>query len=306
MSSQPSEETEWFTETLPTTINEVTLEPAAPLVPMLIVLNGKDKGKRFPLEKRESVFGRDPEGELFIKDSQISRKHGRVHILDDKVELEDLNSTNGIFVDGTAIERCTISSNSRIQVGNTLLKLAYKDPSELEMEEELYKAATTDALTGIMNRRAFMEAAQQDLSYAHRNQQGISLLMVDADHFKKVNDDYGHPVGDLVLKTIAQFLNQTIREEDRLGRYGGEEFIMLLRGKKGDHAAEFAERLRKGVADQKIPVEEDSISITISIGFCSGSGEELIDLENLISKADTALYKAKSLGRNQIVEFTPQ
>ena len=306
--SLPPEETEWFAKTLPTTMSEVTPTPAKPLIPFLIILIGKDKGKKFPLLKGEHLFGRDPEGEIFIKDSQISRVHGKITVNDDHIEMEDLNSTNGIFVDSDAIQKINITSESRIQLGNTLLKVAFKDPTELELEDELFKAATTDALTGVMNRKAFMEAAAQDIAYARRNHLSISLVMIDADHFKKINDEHGHPVGDEALKTIARLIDTEKRMEDRLGRYGGEEFIMLLRGKGEEDASLFCERLRQTIAKEVISVGEGKISITVSIGFCSGSGPKLSDLDDLIKKADEALYQAKESGRNRVerVDLPPQ
>lgn len=283
------------------------IEPSStdPVLPFLIILNGKQQGKKFRLEEGQNVFGRDPNGPIFIQDHQISRTHGKITSQNSQLTIEDLGSTNGIFVDGTAITKADISSTSRIQVGNTLLKITFKDATELEIEEELFKAATTDALTGVENRSSFMKGSEQDLAYAKRNRLPTSVVMIDADHFKTINDTHGHQAGDHVLRTLAKLINNEKRTEDRLGRYGGEEFIMLLRGSSGDNTQLFCERLREKISEHEFNFNETSINVSVSIGFYPTDKEEVLNLENMIRKADEALYTAKKSGRNRVECFYP-
>lgn len=290
----------WLQETLPTQISEPTPVPSKPSIPFLLILNGEHLGKRFLLKEGDNILGRVPEASIYVPDPQISRRHGNIMFKDGVVRIEDLKSTNGIFVDGIAIENALVNGLSRISIGNTLLKLVFKDPTELKMEDELYRAATIDALTGIGNRSSFMEGAHQALPYARRNNLPLSLVMIDADFFKEVNDTHGHPAGDYVLKRLGHLFEKEKRQEDLLGRYGGEEFIMLMKGNSNDNASQFCERLRQAIENYPFVYENTQIPLTISIGFFTAKGPDLPDLTTLIEKADRALYKAKELGRNRV------
>lgn len=177
---------------------------------------------------------------------------------------------------------------------------------EHENRALLERHATIDALTGIRNRRSFYELGERALKQAQRTQEPLAALMVDADYFKKVNDTYGHAVGDLVLQELARVMTATVREEDVLGRIGGEEFAVLLRHMALDQALDVAERLRDQVEQLHVVVPEgDPIRFTVSLGVAMLSTAEH-DLSDLFKKADIALYAAKQQGRNRVVHYTDE
>lgn len=170
-------------------------------------------------------------------------------------------------------------------------------------EQELERLAQTDFLTNLANRRHFMTLAEQEFSRTLRYGGPLSVLMMDLDHFKRINDTYGHKTGDTVLQRFAALCRQTLREVDTVGRLGGEEFAVILPETDGEHAFEVAERLRMTIADAEVPAERASpIRFTVSIGVATLSGATA-NIEILISQADQALYEAKGAGRNKVCAY---
>lgn len=167
-----------------------------------------------------------------------------------------------------------------------------------KLHEEIEKLATTDGLTGLFNHRSFQEKLSDELRRLKRVSEPISLLLADIDFFKKVNDTYGHPVGDLVLKGVARVIREEIRDMDIPARYGGEEFAVILPATDGAGARNIAERLRKEVMAKSFPADNKTIKVTMSIGIAT-SPPDAKGKEELIEKADQALYHAKRNGRNQ-------
>jgi diguanylate cyclase (GGDEF)-like protein len=164
-------------------------------------------------------------------------------------------------------------------------------------DNELIRTASVDALTGLFNRRSFMESAQRELHRAERQHLQTSVLMLDLDHFKNVNDSYGHPTGDLVLAGFADVLHASLRPFDVVGRYGGEEFCVLLPGTGIGEATSIAERIRNTASQTPVEARAASIPYTVSIGVVQAPPRE-IALEDLVDRADQALYQAKAGGRN--------
>ena len=160
------------------------------------------------------------------------------------------------------------------------------------------RLAATDSLTGLLNRRAFVEVVARDVSLAHRHSSPLSLLLLDLDHFKEVNDAHGHAVGDLVLSTTAGALAQTVRKSDLVARWGGEEFVVALSHTAASGARVMAERLRRQIADRAIALPDRTFNVTASIGVASLGPNE--DLDGLLVRADRAMYQAKSKGRNRV------
>jgi eukaryotic-like serine/threonine-protein kinase len=164
---------------------------------------------------------------------------------------------------------------------------------------QVKQLATTDELTGIFNRHQFFVLAHRELAVAHRSGLRLAAAMIDIDHFKKVNDTYGHHVGDQVIQTVARRFTETIRNTDILGRYGGEEFALILPD-VGDDAVAVAERLRTAIADSPIDTDSGPIPITISVGVAHLSDADG-NAETLLVAADKGLYTAKKSGRNRVV-----
>lgn len=168
------------------------------------------------------------------------------------------------------------------------------------LEDELNRQAHIDFLTGVSNRRHFMELAEQELNRATRYANSLSIFMMDIDFFKQVNDTHGHKAGDAVLIKLAQVCCETLREVDVIGRIGGEEFAILLPETDMETAAEVAERLRVAITDTKVPLESGlPLRVTVSIGVVSLSSKE-DNIDVLLNLADKALYEAKETGRNKV------
>ena len=169
-----------------------------------------------------------------------------------------------------------------------------------DQNSELERLASTDVLTGLTNRRRFLDLLDKEYSRSRRYGTLLSVILVDVDHFKQVNDTWGHAAGDEVLKMIARVLGQVVRETDTAARIGGEEFVILLPETGPEGAAQTAGRLLEVVAATVVPQEQaPGISVTISIGVATISTDQ--NGEGLLQRADRAMYQAKSKGRNQLV-----
>ena len=168
--------------------------------------------------------------------------------------------------------------------------------------DRIRREVVTDPLTNLYNRRFFEQRAQEEIERSIRHHVPMTLLMLDIDHFKRINDTYGHQTGDRVLQSVAQYLRESVRQTDICARYGGEEFILLLPATPGRNAVFLADRLRRGLGDLMhtglgLPSHE---SVTVSGGVAT-CPRDATDVEGLIAAADTALYQAKDAGRNRIV-----
>lgn len=198
-------------------------------------------------------------------------------------------------------EKCTISPIFS-KDGTITHFMGIKDDitTEKEAEDSLKAKSDTDYLTGIANRRSLMEKSTAAFIRAREEKRNLSILMMDIDHFKSINDSYGHGSGDQVLKAFAELIKDTVRESDILGRYGGEEFMVALPNTGGKDAVAIAERIRKNMKHKNFDFEEEIVHISVSIGVAS-IDEDTRTLAELIERADKALYEAKSKGRNQVL-----
>jgi diguanylate cyclase (GGDEF)-like protein len=169
-----------------------------------------------------------------------------------------------------------------------------------KLRGELARLATLDPLTEVFNRRAFTDLATRELGRAARLGAPLALAMIDLDHFKSVNDRFGHAVGDEVLREFVAIARRCLRQQDLIGRYGGEEFCVLLPDTQPQEAVMIAQRLRSAAEHARVPIRDASTSFTVSVGVAHSSRAGL-DLDNLLREADAALYRAKALGRNQVV-----
>jgi diguanylate cyclase (GGDEF)-like protein len=205
-------------------------------------------------------------------------------------------------VAGVKITRHELRDGDVIQFGPTaVFRYTLSDEAQEALLRQLYDASVTDALTGAHNREHFDTQLRAELSYARRHHTDVSLVIFDADHFKKVNDTYGHQVGDTVLIQIANVVRGLVRSEDVFARYGGEEFALVLRGIDIDGAGAVADRLRERIAALDIGTERGPIKVTVSAGCASLSTSDEKTPESLIALADRRLYGAKHAGRNRVV-----
>jgi two-component system cell cycle response regulator len=185
----------------------------------------------------------------------------------------------------------------RVRAGTRIVKLQEDLLAALSVSEF---QASHDALTGIWNRRAILEKVQQELDRSSRNGTNLGLVIGDVDYFKKVNDNYGHLAGDAVLRELAKRIDSSLRSYDSVGRYGGEEFIILIPGSDGADAAELAERLRASFEHLPVQADEGEFRCTMSFGATALDGRADFGLNSLIKEADEALLLAKSRGRNRV------
>ncbi len=172
-----------------------------------------------------------------------------------------------------------------------------------EAEQELTILAATDPLTKVFNRRHFFEFSTRELARSQRNNDSFSILMMDIDHFKNINDSYGHLIGDQVLIRFTQICQKNLRHYDVLARYGGEEFVALLPETDPAAALEIAERLRKAIEETEMLFDGQTVTLTISIGAASLDSQPGLSLEIILDRADQALYRAKENGRNQVMAW---
>jgi len=175
----------------------------------------------------------------------------------------------------------------------------------IELQEQIRALARRDALTGLLNRGAVLEVLTSEVVRARREQTPLSIIMVDFDHFKGVNDTYGHLAGDAVLREIARRMSEQVRPYDAVGRYGGEEFLLVLPNCAHDEAVEVAERLRVRAASEPVVFEGTSITVAISLGLACQARILSDEPEPLIAAADAALYEAKRTGRNRFCVAPP-
>jgi diguanylate cyclase (GGDEF)-like protein len=270
---------------------------------VLTIIAGVEQGRIIPLDQRPLTVGRDPECGILLGGPGISRIHFLVEPgADDSFVICDLGSTNGIYVNGEKTLRHILSAGDRIHVGvDTVLRYSVENVTDVELRLRQYEQSIRDDLTGIYNRRHFISTLKNELAFGRRSDDHVSCVLFDIDDFKSINDQFGHTVGDVVIRTLATILTDQLRTEDVLARYGGEEFAAILRGQDEQGAFQTAERIRKIVEDHSVLVEDTKLSVTISLGtstFCSSrpkSPEELID------EADHNLYKAKAEGKNRTV-----
>jgi two-component system cell cycle response regulator len=190
----------------------------------------------------------------------------------------------------------------RLRAGRRILDL---QEELLQAREALREQATHDSLTGLLNRASILETLHNDLSRARRESQPVALLMVDLDRFKLINDTCGHLAGDAVLRESAHRMKSAIRRYDAIGRYGGEEFLIVLPGCGVDAARVQAERVRRAVATGPFAAGAQSLTVTCSIGVSCRTRPSLTDVDSLVREADLALYGAKDRGRNRVEAYTP-
>jgi diguanylate cyclase (GGDEF)-like protein len=267
----------------------------------LTVLTGSATGQMFKVN-HDLMIGRAPTAAVRIDDDGVSRSHARVRFDNGAVWAEDLKSRNGTFVNGARLtDPVKLADGDKIQVGRTtILRFALQDALDESFHENLLSSALRDGLTKLFNRRYFMDRLDSELRFAQRHETSLSLLMLDIDHFKKVNDTHGHPAGDAVLVQLANVLSKAVRNEDVVARVGGEEIAIVLRAIGVDGAAQMAERLRRLVDQTSTWIQGTEIKATVSIGVAGFPSTPVKSIEQLLEAADRALYRAKNAGRNRV------
>lgn len=272
-------------------------------VPYLVVLAGESVGRVIRLHPGNNmVAGRSRSCEIFIDCSNISRRHASFELdPEGQTTVVDLGSTNGTLVNGKKSDRALLHDGDRVCFGNVILRYSQKDGLEFDFQKKLYDKATKDVLTGAFNKRYFMEALNKEFSFHSRRRAPLSLIMMDLDDFKKINDTYGHVNGDIVLKSLASELLQSLRREDLLARFGGEEFVAIFRDTHHDEALSIANKLMELIKGLNFETLDASFGIGITMGIATFYEDNYTSPDDLLMAADRNLYVGKKEGKGRIV-----
>jgi two-component system cell cycle response regulator len=285
-------------KTVVTAISRITDRPLGKEA-CLVVIYGDELGKKYNLDTPSVVIGRSSKCDIQIDQESISRNHSKIVNTGKSILVRDLGSTNGTYVNDEPVEEYVLRDSDLIKIGRTIFKFLTGGNIENAYHEEIYRLTTVDGLTQISNKRFFMETLEREIARSHRYKRALSLAMFDLDHFKKINDSYGHLAGDYVLKHLASAVKQKIRREDLFARYGGEEFAIILPEISLEAALTFAEKVRQLVEEHEFRFENTSIDVTISMGVATAD-QDVKEVDALIKLADDRLYAAKAAGRNQV------
>jgi two-component system, cell cycle response regulator len=269
----------------------------------LTMLSGPTTGSLYTVADDEDLLvGRGSEASARVQDAGLSRLHARVWREAESYKIEDLGSTNGTYVNGRRLDDAQVlKEGDRIQMGGTVMfRVHLQDAVEQEATRRLYESAVRDALTQTHNRRYLDERLQAEFAFARRHLTPLSVLLIDLDHFKRINDTLGHLAGDAVLRVVATALQRMLRTEDVVARYGGEEFCVLARGTDARNAMIVGERIRRMVEGLQIPWEGKPVRVTLSVGVATmDETHPFGSVQALVGAADAALYRAKQAGRNR-------
>jgi diguanylate cyclase (GGDEF)-like protein len=270
---------------------------------VLIQMTGLEAGRVCSIDGHASTFGRAPDCAHRFDEASLSRVHARIVREGDVYVVEDAGSRNGVFVNEHRVTRATLTDGDRLRLGSAVvLRFQLVDDHEEQALKKVYDSSVKDGLTGAANRKYLEERLVAEVAFAVRHGTPVSLVILDIDFFKKVNDTYGHTGGDEVLRQTAAILRKTLRTEDLLARFGGEEFVVLARGVDLRNATYLAERLRSVVEKTPVPFGGHTVARTISLGVasldCCGTDRAP---QRLVAIADERLYRAKEAGRNRVV-----
>lgn len=256
-------------------------------------------GSLIPLSTIRNTIGRDAVCDVELLDDFISREHAIVFQQDGHYYLRDCSSLNGTFLNDRRISDVQrLIPGDAIRMGNHIFKFLSADHIEAQYHEAVYEMMTVDGLTGAHNKRFFEDAIGREMLRSQRHWRPLALLLFDIDHFKLINDQYGHLAGDECLKQLALRVRSRIRGEDLFARFGGEEFALALSETTLKQAVRIGLDLQQLVAEAPFPTTKGPIGMTISVGVGFSNGQGPLSTRELIEMADENLYRAKRDGRN--------
>lgn len=269
---------------------------------LLVLIRGDRLGTKIDLSHSGRIsltIGRGEEAEFTINDDAVSRVHCQLKKTDEGWLLIDLNSTNGTFLSmNRVITPYELNDGDCFKLGQTIFKFISTNEVEASYYEEIYQLAVCDGLTQVPNRRVFDEAIEKEFARAARHKRHLSLIMFDLDHFKEINDNFGHISGDMALQAIARVFYPRVRCEDTFARYAGDEFVWLLTETLCEDALRFAEWMVEVVSELPLFYGEEQIPLSISVGVAHFR-LSMDQASDLIAAADEALYRAKRAGRGR-------
>ena len=268
----------------------------------LVEIHGPNLGRTYALGARRASVGRAPDNAVVLDMDSVSRRHCTLRAQRSGFFVMDEGSTNGTYVNERRLgaERA-LRSGDLLRVGSAVLKFLSDDATsglEAEYHDAVYRLTITDGLTQVFNRRYLVDFIEREMARCSRHRRSLSLVLIDVDHFKAVNDTHGHLAGDFVLRELAAVLRTRVRREECLARYGGEEFCIVLPEAARDAAVQRADELRTVCQEHAFDFDGTRIPVSFSGGVAE-LGQELNALE-LLKHADERLYQAKRAGRNRI------
>jgi two-component system, cell cycle response regulator len=284
--------------------------------PALVFLRGELLAVPIPLERDEVVLGRALEADVRINDARASRLHARIKVLRDEEKNEtrylitDLGSTNGTLLNGQPISEAALTDGDKITIGEHLMRFDMLDEIDREYQRQIHRLLAHDELTGLLTSKSFFSELRREASRAELEARPFCVLMMDLDHFKEVNDTYGHLAGSQTLEETGMVITRALRAGDVAARFGGEEFAAFLLDADLAQGIVAAERVRAAVAAHAFPAARHGAGeaaprthhITISIGVASFPDDARDPIE-LMEMADSALYRAKGMGRNCVCTY---
>jgi len=268
----------------------------------LVMIAGPFLGKKYALiDDEEFTVGRDEKNFIVCDMDNVSRRHAQVVNRGGKFFVNDLGSTNGTYLNDEEIrQEQPLRSGDLVKIGSAIFKFLSGGNIEQQYYEEIYTLTICDGLTNVHNKRYFLEFIEREMGRCHRYNRALSLMMLDIDHFKSINDTNGHLAGDYVLREMAAAIRPRVRKEECFARYGGEEFAYVMPESGGDNTRKLAEKIRRLIEDHRFNFEGKDIKVTLSIGVADLVGDMTEPLQ-FIKLADANLYKAKKGGRNRVV-----
>ena len=266
----------------------------------LVQIFGDGLGRRIELSDGDWTVGRGDDCEIVLVLDAVSRDHCAVRVAGGRVTVRDLESTNGTFVCDQRLlpnEAVELTCGDHVQVGSAIFKFLQGGNVEALYHDEIYRSSVIDALTHLYNRRYLFDHLRRELARAHRHGRSLSLVLLDIDRFKSINDEHGHLAGDSVLRDLGELIRSNVRREDCCARYGGEEFAIAAAENDIHSTFLMAEKLRGVVEAREFVFEGTVIPVTISLGVATLT-PDMAEVADLIGAADARLYEAKRSGRN--------
>jgi diguanylate cyclase (GGDEF)-like protein len=281
---------------------EASAREAGPRTPVLVVVQGDQIGRRYLLNEPELTLGRDPgRAQLAIRDPSVSGEHARVRVdlAAQRFALADLGSRNGTFVNGCRVASTTLSEGDKIFVGETVLKFTFHDSIETHYHSQLDELMHVDSLTGLYVRRWFDFEYPKEFERMRELGRPFSVLMMDMDGLKQINDQHGHQMGSYCIAEAGKLIKRALEPNGVGSRFGGDEFVASLRNCGIDDALEIGEEIRRAVEHFEFRRGDVCVAPTISIGAAE-LAPGVQRAEELTRLADDALYRAKKAGRNAV------
>jgi two-component system cell cycle response regulator len=266
---------------------------------MLLVLAGARLGQRAVIDDKPLVIGRGSACDMMLASESVSRRHAVIELVADTHFIVDLGSTNGLSVNDQRGPRHALKDGDRIAMGSVVMKYLSSSNLEAACHDLLQQLVTHDGLTGLLNRAQFDIELRAAAGRARTGQSVLSLVLFDVDHFKSINDQYGHMVGDAVLTRIAAGLRPMVASGCSLARVGGEEFALICPDTDSRQAQRYAEAFRVVVGRTVTQVDGRELKVTVSLGVATAAGVTAAP-QRLYEAADEQMYAAKGAGRNRV------